>query len=114
MISIRSLRTLAIMEGISYVAFAITMPLKYGLDILWPNKIVGMAHGILFILYVVGMIIGWQKFKWPLKNLAILLVASLVPLMPFFVEKKYIVDKRSPEQPLKRVSRIKTQTAHPQ
>ena len=94
MISIRSLRTLAIMEGISYVLFAITMPLKYGLEILWPNKIVGMAHGILFILYVVGMVIGWRKFNWPLKSLAILLIASLVPLMPFFVENRFIVDRR--------------------
>lgn len=92
--TLRALRTLAVSEGISFVAFAITMPLKYGLDILWPNKIVGMAHGILFLIYIAGMVWGWRRFNWPFKNLVILLLASLVPFMPFFVEKRYIVDAR--------------------
>ena len=37
-------RIVAVSEGYSYLAFAATMPLKYGLGILWPNKIVGATH----------------------------------------------------------------------
>ena len=100
MLTIRFLRTLAIVEGISYLLFAVTMPLKYGLEILWPNKIVGLAHGVLFMIYVGAMIFGWLRFKWPLKNLGIVLLASLVPLMPFFIEKRYIVDCRAGSEEL--------------
>ena len=38
--TLKVLRLVAILEGISYLLlFAITMPLKYGLDIEWPNQI---------------------------------------------------------------------------
>jgi len=41
------LRIIAIAEGISYLLFAITMPLKYVLEITAPNFYVGAAHGLL-------------------------------------------------------------------
>ena len=47
-------RITAILEGISYLLlFALTMPLKYWADMTEPNKVVGYAHGFLFIAYVV-------------------------------------------------------------
>ena len=46
------LKKVAILEGISYLLFAVTVPLKRIYDYHWPNKIVGMSHGILFILYI--------------------------------------------------------------
>jgi len=50
---IKVLRLVAIAEGISYLAFALTMPLKYGWNIEMPNKIVGSVHGFLFVFYFV-------------------------------------------------------------
>lgn len=46
---LKSFRYTAILEGISYLLFGLTMPLKYMYDILEPNFYVGMAHGLLFI-----------------------------------------------------------------
>lgn len=46
------LRLSALIEGISYLLFGLTMPLKYMYGINWPNKIIGMIHGGLFIAYV--------------------------------------------------------------
>ena len=47
-------RATAILEGISYLAlFGITMPLKYWAGIPEPNKIVGYAHGVLFIAFII-------------------------------------------------------------
>lgn len=80
------LRILAILEGISYISFALTMPLKYMLDIKGPNYVVGMAHGFLFIAYCVWVILNHYDRKWPLKTTAILLVASLIPFMTFWAE----------------------------
>ena len=45
------LQLLAILEGISYISFGLTMPLKYMMEIKGPNYIVGMAHGLLFMAY---------------------------------------------------------------
>lgn len=88
--SIATVRKIAIAEGISYLAFAVTMPLKYSLDIMWPNKIVGWAHGLLFIFYWLAMLWAWRKLKWNFGTLVILLLASLIPVAPFWIEKKYL------------------------
>jgi integral membrane protein len=87
---INTLRFFAIAEGISYLAFAVTMPLKYGLDILWPNKIVGWIHGGLFMVYIVLMTIGAFKYRWELWRWFVVMAASLIPFAPFYVEKKYV------------------------
>ena len=47
----------AFLEGTSFlILLFVCVPLKYGLDILWPNKVMGMAHGVLTVLYVFTLI----------------------------------------------------------
>lgn len=84
-------RLTAILEGISYLLlFGLTMPLKYLANIPEPNKLVGYAHGFLFIAYVIVAIIFWFEKKWSIKRLCILLIASLLPFATFYVDKKYL------------------------
>ncbi len=82
----------AIAEGISYLLFAITMPLKYALGFLWPNKIVGVIHGFLFVLYVfLALYIFMKKEQpWSFKDLVIILICSVIPFGTFWMEKKYL------------------------
>jgi integral membrane protein len=82
------LRVLAILEGISFLLFAVTMPLKYAMDIPQPNFIVGMAHGWLFIFYVVFCIQAISKYKWNFKIAGLSLIASLVPFGTFIADAK--------------------------
>ncbi len=89
------LRLLALLEGISYISFAITMPLKYMLDILWPNQYVGYAHGLLFILYIIWVLIVAMNNKWSLLNIFWSLLASIIPFGTF-VADKYIFSKEKP------------------
>ena len=58
------LRITAWSEGISFLLFGISMPLKYGFDIPQPNYVIGMAHGILFILYNLMILRNTSKNKW--------------------------------------------------
>jgi len=51
---------------------------------------VGMAHGILFIAYVIGGVLLFKPMSWTLKELAIILGCSVLPFGPFYVEKKYL------------------------
>lgn len=84
------LRLLAILEGISYILFAITMPLKYMLDIKGPNYVVGMAHGLLFTAYVIWVLLNLYDRKWSLKTTALLFLASIIPFGTFWADKKIL------------------------
>ena len=84
------LRFLAILEGISYISFGLTMPLKYVWEIKGPNYVVGMAHGFLFLAYIVCVMLNHFNRKWSFKTTALLLVASLVPFMTFWADAKIL------------------------
>ena len=87
---IGQLQLLAILEGISYISFGLTMPLKYIYGIKEPNYVVGVAHGALFIAYVAWVFLVHFEKKMPFTKTFLLLVASLVPFMTFWVEKKIL------------------------
>lgn len=90
-------RLIAIAEGISYLLFAITMPLKYGLDIREPNFIVGAAHGFLFILYGLLALQAIFRYGWGFKTSLIVLGASLVPAGTFYIDAKILKHQEEPE-----------------
>jgi integral membrane protein len=78
----------AIAEGWSFIAFGLTMPLKYAFQIPLPNKIVGWLHGIIFIIYCVLLLIVGLKHKWSFIKLALSYIASLIPFGTFIAAKK--------------------------
>ncbi len=84
------LQLLAILEGISYISFGLTMPLKYMMEIKGPNYIVGMAHGLLFMAYCLWVLLVHFDRKLPIKTTVLLLISSLVPFMTFWAEKKIL------------------------
>lgn len=88
---IKAFKYLAIAEGYSFlfILFA-TMPLKYLGGLLLPNKIMGMAHGFLFLAYVVMAIIVSQLLKWNFKKLLVVLAMSVVPFGTFWMERAYL------------------------
>ncbi len=83
------LRVIAFIEGVSFlVILFITMPLKYMYGMGEPNKIVGMAHGVLFILYVLAVIQSKIEYNWAGKKTALALLASIIPFGTFWADKK--------------------------
>ncbi len=83
-------RLLSVMEGISYLLFALTMPLKYIWEIGTPNKIVGMAHGVLFIAFVIWTIVLHNDKKWGFKITLIAFICSLLPFGTFWLDHKFL------------------------
>ena len=82
-------RKIAVAEGISYVVLVfIAMPLKYWAGIPLAVKYTGWAHGLLFVLYIILVIMAWSEYKWSFKKAAIIGGASLIPFAPFWVDKK--------------------------
>lgn len=89
-------RLISFIEGISYlILIFIAMPLKYFAGIPLAVKIVGMAHGVLFILFVLALIIASKKYKWHFLSFQ-LFVYSLIPFGFILIEK--IIMKKSPEK----------------
>ena len=86
--SIGRLRIMAILEGVSYLLFGVTMPLKYVLGIPEPNYVVGMAHGWFFLLYIYLCIRNAVSYRWSMKLTLLALAASLLPLATFFADVK--------------------------
>lgn len=79
------------LEAISYLLLlGIAMPLKYIWDMPQMVEIVGMAHGVLFVLYIAGAIIMWKILKWNFKTVCIVMLCSMLPFGPFYAEKKYL------------------------
>lgn len=86
---IKNLRILGNVEGISYlVLLGIAMPMKYLMEIPEAVKIVGMAHGVLFLAYCLQLLLCMKNFKWKFGFGAYLFVATLIPFGTFVTDRK--------------------------
>lgn len=87
--ALNQLRVVGITEGISYVfLLVIAMPLKYMFDYPILVKYTGWAHGILFVLYIAAVFKVTFLAKWSFARTFKYLVASLIPLATFFLDKE--------------------------
>nr|WP_271424607.1 DUF3817 domain-containing protein [Aequorivita sinensis] len=90
-LSVKTFKLISTLEAISFlVLLGIAMPLKYIWDMPEMVQIVGMAHGILFVLYVGGAIYMYKKHNWSIADLFIVVMCSVLPFGPFYVERKYL------------------------
>ncbi|UAB80533.1 DUF3817 domain-containing protein [Marixanthomonas sp. SCSIO 43207] len=90
-ISTKSFKIISALEAISFlVLLGIAMPLKYIWDMPEMVRIVGMAHGVLFILYIIGAYFMKEKLNWSWGTLGIVMICSVLPLGPFYAERKYL------------------------
>lgn len=92
--SLGRLRVIGFWEGVSFlVLLLIAMPLKYWAG--WPQavRVVGMAHGVLFVLYVLATWHAAVDRDWPWKRTAAVLLASLLPGGPFVVDARILRDE---------------------
>jgi len=84
------LRIVAFLEGISYlVLLGIAMPLKYFVGLPQAVRVVGMAHGVLFVLFVILLIQVATEKSWSFKKSALSFVSSLVPFGTFYADSRW-------------------------
>jgi len=89
-------KIIAYLEGISYLCLFANMFVIKNIDLDLYKKILyplGMAHGLLFVLYVVLAIYLAVEYKWSIKKTIYILVASVLPFGTFYSEKKWIERK---------------------
>jgi integral membrane protein len=81
------LRIVAFIEGCSYLLLGFTMILKYKFSMPQPNYIVGLAHGILFVLYIVLLLQVSFLHRWSIIKILMAFLASLIPFGTFYADK---------------------------
>ena len=95
--SVGRLRLAGYLEGTSFLLLlGIAMPLKYLAGHPGPVHVFGMAHGIFFLLYVWAVITTAAERRWPMKTMALLLLAALLPFGPFYTDTKLLRRTETP------------------
>ncbi|MDQ2658262.1 MAG: DUF3817 domain-containing protein [Bacteroidota bacterium] len=90
------LRVTGIMEGLSFIILlAVAMPLKYLGGKPAMVSVVGMAHGILFVLYIALTIVAKFQYPWSWKRMFLLWGASVVPFGTFYADYKVLRHERA-------------------
>lgn len=96
-------RTLSLAEAVSYlVLLGIAMPLKYAWGMPMAVTVFGMLHGVLFMLLAWMLVRCHFERAWPAPRVALVMLASLVPLWPFFLDRRlrrWQAEQPPPAQP---------------
>lgn len=81
----------SILEGISFLLLlGIAMPLKYVFNMPEMVEHVGMAHGVLFIGYILLCLLLIKPMNWSSKQALAVMGCSLIPFGPFYMERKFL------------------------
>lgn len=88
MTPLRLFRLVALLEGLSFVVLVfIAMPLKYLADLPLAVRVVGMAHGILFVLFLLALGHAAMDRGWAAPRVLYAFIASLVPFGTFVFDR---------------------------
>jgi integral membrane protein len=83
------LRHVALAEAVSYLLLVgVAMPLKYLAGQPMAVRVVGMVHGLLFIVFCWALLQALLKAKWPVTRCALVMVLSFIPIVPFFFDQR--------------------------
>jgi len=92
------LRLLGIAEGVSFLLLLlIAMPLKYFFAFPVAVTVVGLIHGLLFIVFCLALLNAKIARRWSIGKALVPLIAALLPAGPFFIDRRL----RAEVQPLR-------------
>ena len=77
----------AYIVGVLLLLLVVAMVMKYGFDnegFMW----VALVHGYFYIVYLVLAFDLFRRSSWPMRRLAEMILAGLVPGMTFVVERR--------------------------
>jgi integral membrane protein len=94
-------RFMAFLTGVVLLAGTIALILKYaaGVDFGAVYGILWVAHGWLFVIYVIVTGLLGVKLRWPLGRYLLVMLAGTVPTCSFFAEHKVTSAVRASVQP---------------
>jgi integral membrane protein len=89
MSSLSFLRRINFAEGTSYLLLLfVAMPLKYVAGQPLAVKYVGWAHGVLFCLFCLSLLLVMLKHRWHITRAALVFLSSLIPFGPWLIDSR--------------------------
>ena len=93
-------RVAAWVTGIGLVILVfVAMPLKYFFGQPLLVALVGMAHGFLYMAYIVITLLLAERCRWRPVDALVILVAGTIPLASFFAERRVTARVREHRSP---------------
>lgn len=91
--SLRRYRILTLVTGVTLLVFTVELVLKYGFSVggpvmAWFDEWFAQIHGLVYIVYLVTVVDLWSTMRWGFGRLTAMVLAGVVPLMSFFVERR--------------------------
>lgn len=85
---LQQLRVVAFLEGLSFVLLLfVAMPLKYYAGLPLAVRLVGSAHGLLFVAFCWALFRAAVACEWPLRRSLVAFVSSLLPFGTFVFDR---------------------------
>lgn len=85
--ALRRLRLVSTPEAVSFLLLLVCSVLKRTTEFN-AVPVMGMVHGVLFVLYVIFWADAWNRTKWSLGTAAVYFVLSVLPTGGFFADRK--------------------------
>ena len=87
----KSFRVVGSLEALSFlVLLFVAMPLKYGFDMPLAVRIVGSAHGALFVLFCFYLYRVSFAEGWPWKTIFLGFISAFLPAGPWVFDRKFL------------------------
>ena len=87
--ALRNYRVAAWVTGIGLLALVfVAMPLKYFFDVPGPVAVVGVAHGFLYMIYIVCTLLLAERGRWKPLDALLILLAGTIPIASFVAERR--------------------------
>ena len=87
-VTLTRVRWLSVIDAITYVALVgVAMPLKYAADMPMAVRVVGMIHGVVWMLFMCQLMRARFEADWPSSRVWLLSIAALLPVVPFFLDR---------------------------
>ena len=97
--SLSQFRLVALLEGIStLLLFFVAMPLKYIWNMPLAVKYTGWAHGLLFIVYFILLVVVIIDRKWNVSKIVWAVIASFFPFGTFILDAKILKPEMNSQQ----------------
>ncbi|MHB1139756.1 MAG: DUF3817 domain-containing protein, partial [Microthrixaceae bacterium] len=86
--TVRAFRVVAVVEAVSYLCLVAASIARRTVDDLDPVPVVGLVHGVIFLVYLALALASRERLGWHLRTTLLVVVAAVVPLGGLVVERR--------------------------
>ena len=90
-------RFMAITTGVMLLVLTVEIVVKYLVVRVdsWPGDQIAIVHGWVYVVYLVTVFDLWSRLRWPLGRFVALVLAGVVPVVSFVVERRIVREVRA-------------------